>query len=303
MAVGSHTVDWSALRAPAAGISEAVGRRERRKRATRQMLIDTATEMFLERGFDAVTVAEIAEVCDVSSSTVFNYFPTKESIVLDLPDDLLDALRAALADPATTPLEGVVQILAGELDNLTSWLESQDDKTWAVEAVQRFEAMVRDTPTLQAHHRNMLQQMTATACEVLASRAGLDPRDPEPQIAAAALLGLWSVQVSSSHKYLDGRSPAQVRDAVTAEVCRAAHLLETGLEPSPSTGSPMTGAWRGPRWTRPKTASQQMGDEAEASQPGGTGLGRGITEAGLGPATPRSGTFRAWWERNVAAFA
>ncbi len=229
MAVGSHTVDWSALRAPAAGISEAVGRRERRKRATRQMLIDTATEMFLERGFDAVTVAEIAEVCDVSSSTVFNYFPTKESIVLDLPDDLLDALRAALADPATTPLEGVVQILAGELDNLTSWLESQDDKTWAVEAVQRFEAMVRDTPTLQAHHRNMLQQMTATACEVLASRAGLDPRDPEPQIAAAALLGLWSVQVSSSHKYLDGRSPAQVRDAVTAEVCRAAHLLETGL--------------------------------------------------------------------------
>ncbi|MCU1680524.1 MAG: TetR family transcriptional regulator [Amycolatopsis sp.] len=230
VAMGSHTVDWSALRALDADTRDAMGRRERRKRATRQMLIDTATEMFLERGFEAVTVAEIAEVCDVSPTTVFNYFPTKEALVLDLPGDLLAALRAALADPGTTPLEGMVQILAGELDNLTSWLEAQDDRAWAAEAVQRFEAMVHDTPALQAHHRNMLQQMTAAACDVLANRAGLDPRDPEPQIAAAALLGLWSVQVNSSRRYLDGRrSPARVRDAVTTDVRRAAHLLETGL--------------------------------------------------------------------------
>ena len=226
--MGAHTVDWSALRAPAAG--EAAGLRERRKRATRQMLIDTATAMFLEHGFDAVTVAEIAEVCEVSPTTVFNYFPSKESLVLDIPDDLLAALRAALAEPGTSPLEGMSRILAGELDNLISWLEAQADKVWAAEAVQRFETMVSDTPALQAHHRDMLQQMTAAACEVLADRAGLDPRDPEPQIAAAALLGLWSVQVNSTRKHLDGRrSPAQVRDAVTAEVRRAAHLLETGL--------------------------------------------------------------------------
>jgi len=229
-AMGSHTVDWSALRAPAAGTGEATGRRERRKRATRQMLIDTATEMFLARGFDAVTVTEIAEVCDVSPTTVFNYFPTKESLVLDLPGDLLVALRAALADPATTPLDGMVRILAGELDNLISWLDAQDDKVWAAEAVQRFEDMVQDTAALQAHHRNMLQHMTVAACEVLAERAGLDPRDPEPQIAAAALLGLWSVQVNSSRKYLDGlHDPARVRDAVTADVRRAADLLEIGL--------------------------------------------------------------------------
>jgi len=230
LAMSSHTVDWSALRAPAADARGATGLRERRKRATRQMLIDTATEMFLKHGFEAVTVAEIAEVCDVSPTTVFNYFPTKESLVLDLPDDLLAALRAALADPGTTPLEGMVRILAGELDHLTSWLAAQDDKAWAADAVQRFETMVHDTPALQAHHRNMLQQMTDAACEILAERAGLDPRDPEPQIAAAALLGLWNVQVSSSRKHLDGRrSPAHVRDAVTAEVRRAAHLLETGL--------------------------------------------------------------------------
>ena len=229
--MGSHTVDWSALRAPAtAEVGAATGLRERRKRALRQTLIDTATELFLQRGFDAVTVAEIAVVCEVSPTTVFNHFPTKESLVLDLPDELLDALRTTLADPRTTPLEGMLRILAGELDNLTTWLEAQDDKAWAAEAVQHFETMIRDTPALRAHYRDMLQQMTAAACEVLAERTGLDPRDPEPQIAAAALLGLWSVQVSSSHRYLDGlRSPAQVRDTVTAEVQRAARLLETGL--------------------------------------------------------------------------
>jgi len=228
--MGPHTVDWSALRAPDAGTRDVMGRRERRKRATRQMLIDTATEMFLDRGFDAVTVAEIAEVCDVSPTTVFNHFPTKESLVLDLPDELLAALRAALADPATTPIEGMMQILAGELDNLTLWLEAQDDKVWAAKAVQRFETMVQDTPALQAHHRNMLQRMTAAACEVLADRARLDPRDPEPQIAAAALLGLWNVQVNSSRKYLDGhRSAVQLHAVVAAEVRRAAHLLDIGL--------------------------------------------------------------------------
>jgi AcrR family transcriptional regulator len=228
--MSTHTVDWSALRGPAAEAREAKGLRERRKRATRQMLVDTATEMFLERGFDAVTVAEIAMMCEVSPTTVFNHFPTKESLVLDLPDELLAALRTALADPGTTPLEAMLRILAGELDNLISWLEARKDKTWAADAVQRFEAMVRDTPALRAHHRNMLQQMTAAACEVLAERARLSTSDPEPQIAAAALLGLWSVQVNSSCKHLDGRrTPAQVRDAVTAEVHRAAHLLKSGL--------------------------------------------------------------------------
>jgi AcrR family transcriptional regulator len=226
----AHTVDWSVLRAPVADAREATGLRERRKRATRQVLVDTAVGMFLERGFDAVTVVEIAQACEVSPTTVFNHFPTKEQLVLDLPDELLAALRVALADHGRTPLEGMARILAGELDNLVSWLETQSDQAWAAQAVQRFEAMIRDTPALQAHHRGMLERMTGAACETLAERAGLGPDDPEPQIAATALIGLWSVQANSSLRFLDGhRRPAQVRDAVTAHVRRAAYLLETGL--------------------------------------------------------------------------
>ena len=229
--MGSHTVDWTALRvASAADAAEATGLRERRKRATRQQLIDTATEMCLEQGFDAVTVAQIAKACGVSPATVFNYFPTKESLILDVPQGLIEALRTALADPATTPIQAMLKILDGELNNLITWLNAQPDKAGAAAAVQRFEAMVRDNPSLHAHHRDMLHRMSTAACEALARRTGVDPQAPEPQIAATALLGLWPIQVNATCRLLDGiRTPEQLRKKVTAEVRRAAELLQAGL--------------------------------------------------------------------------
>jgi AcrR family transcriptional regulator len=228
--MSSHTVDWTALRFASTDSSEALGLRERRKRATRQQLIDTATEMCLERGFDTVTVVQIAKVCGVSPTTVFNYFPTKESLILDVPEELIHALRTALADPSTTPVEAMLHILAGELNNLVSWLDAQHDKARAATAVQRFEAMVRDTPSLNAHYRDMLHRMSIAGCEALARRTAADPQAPEPQIAATALLGLWPIQVNASCRLLDGiRTPEQLRKAVTAEVHRAAELLQAGL--------------------------------------------------------------------------
>jgi hypothetical protein len=75
-----------------------------------------------------------------------------------------------------------------------------------------------------------MDQFTAVAAEILAGRAGLSPDDPEPQIAATALLGLWRIQFRALSKYLDGtRTPAQVHQAVSAEVNRAAQVIETGL--------------------------------------------------------------------------
>ena len=103
----------------------AEGLRERKKRLMRQQLSDTATQMFLERGFDAVRVAEVAEACGVSEKTVFNYFPTKESLVLDRLETTVASLRAGLADPGIPPVKAALHILDGELSGLTSWLASQ----------------------------------------------------------------------------------------------------------------------------------------------------------------------------------
>lgn len=70
----------------------AEGLRERKKRQTRQRISDIATGLILERGFDAVTVAEIADAADVSVNTVYNYFPAKEDLFLDRGLDMVDRL-------------------------------------------------------------------------------------------------------------------------------------------------------------------------------------------------------------------
>src|SRR6516165_10863466 len=90
------------------------GLREHKKRLMRQELSDTATAMFLERGFDGVRVAEVAEACGVSEKTVFNYFPVKEALVMDRLAATVAALRTGLADPALTPVQAALAILDRE---------------------------------------------------------------------------------------------------------------------------------------------------------------------------------------------
>ncbi len=76
--------------------------RERKKRKTRRLIINTAIDLFTARGFDAVTLEDIAAVCEVSRGTVFNYFPYKELMVLEFMDaymaEGLGPIRADLAD-------------------------------------------------------------------------------------------------------------------------------------------------------------------------------------------------------------
>jgi AcrR family transcriptional regulator len=229
-----RTVDWttaaSATARAAAGAGRPEGLRERKKRLMRQQLSDTATEMFVERGFDAVRVAEIAEACGVSEKTVFNYFPTKESLVLDRWDATMTALRTGLADDSVPPVETALRILVGELHGMTAWLDAQTDTAEAVEKYQRFGTLLRSTPSLRAHQRDMTDQLVAATTEILARRIGAEPDDPEAHIAATALIGLWDVQFRALRKHLvPSQPPADVRDAVTADVTRAARLLETGL--------------------------------------------------------------------------
>jgi AcrR family transcriptional regulator len=225
-----RTVDWTAPRTPGTGVPEAEGLRERKKRLMRQQLSDTATEMFMQRGFDAVRVSEVAEACGVSEKTVFNYFPTKESLVLDRLDATMASLRTGLAEPGASPVEAALRILDRELGGMTSWLAAQDDPVRAGAMIRRFGALIQATPSLRAHQSDMMDQFVAVAAAILADRARMSAADPEPQIAATALLGLWRVQFQALARYLDGsRTPVQVHQAVTADVHRAGRLIDTGL--------------------------------------------------------------------------
>lgn len=73
-----------------------MGRRERKKAATRKTISDVATRMFLERGFDNVSIREVADAADVSPTTVFAHFPQKEALVFDEDDEQRDRLVDAV---------------------------------------------------------------------------------------------------------------------------------------------------------------------------------------------------------------
>jgi AcrR family transcriptional regulator len=220
-------------------VPQAEGLRERKKRLMRRQLSDTATAMFLEHGFDAVRVAEVAEACGVSEKTVFNYFPVKEALIMDRLEAILAALRAGLAAPSRTPVQAMLIVLGRELDAMTGQLGNHEDDSQGRAAIRRFGDLIRATPSLRAYQADMMDQSAAAASEVLAARARMSPDDPEPQIAARALLGLWRVQADSLRKHLAvAPTPARLRELVTADVRRAAHLLDTGLRAFAAPASP-----------------------------------------------------------------
>jgi AcrR family transcriptional regulator len=225
--MSTQTLGWTALEAPAL---PGEGLRQRKKRLMRQQLSDTATRMFLDRGFDAVRVAEVAEACGVSEKTVFNYFPTKESLVLDRLEAMVASLRTGLAEAAVPPVQAALAILDRELASMTGWLAGADDPDRAAQAIRRFGDLIRVTPSLRAYQSDMMGRFVSVAAEILAARAGMSADDPEPQIAARALLGLWHIQAESLRKHLDGSlAPGRIHELVSADVRRAARLIETGL--------------------------------------------------------------------------
>ncbi len=189
----------------------------------------------------------------VSEKTVFNYFAVKEALVMDRLEATLAALPAGLSDPARTPVQAALAVLDQELRAMTGLLAAHEDPSRAREAFRRFGDLIRATPALRAYQADMTDQAALAAAEVLAARAGMTAGDPEPQIAARALLGLWRVQADSLRRHLDrAATPALLHELVTADVSRAARLIDTGLR-----------AFVAPRDRPPVAASRPPGARPE----------------------------------------
>jgi AcrR family transcriptional regulator len=211
---------WARRRHPGEGL------RERKKRHTRQQISDVATTLFVVRGFDHVKVSEIADVVGVSEKTVYNYFPTKESLVFDRADEGIARLTAALREreAGESPAKAVLRALGEDLDELGE-LPEEVHMFMPV-----FAEMVASTPALRAAWLDLQGRLVAVATEELAARADVDPRDPEPLIAARAIVGLLEVAYESRIRHIEaGLRGGELREAVLADLERAARLLDTGL--------------------------------------------------------------------------
>jgi AcrR family transcriptional regulator len=202
------------------------GLRERKKRLTRQQISDVATTLFVVRGFDSVKVSEVAEIVGVSEKTIYNYFPTKESLVFDRADEGIERLAAALRErePEESPTKAMLRALKEDPEEF----EELADEIHMFMAL--FAEMVASTPALRAAWLDLQGRLVVVATEELALRADVDPRDPEPMIVARAIVGLQEVSYQSRIRHIEhGLRGAELRDAVFADLERAARLLDTGL--------------------------------------------------------------------------
>jgi AcrR family transcriptional regulator len=202
------------------------GLRERKKRRTRQQISDVATSLFVVRGFDRVKVSEIAEIVGVSEKTVYNYFPTKESLVFDRADEGIARVAAALRErqPGESPTKAMLRALSDDMDDLGDLPEQ------LYVFFPMFAEMVATTPALRAARLDLQNRLVEVATEELATLAEVDPRDPEPQIAARAMVALYDLSYDSRMRHIEqGLRGSSLRSAVRADLERAARLLETGL--------------------------------------------------------------------------
>ncbi|UED84012.1 TetR/AcrR family transcriptional regulator [Streptomyces profundus] len=182
------------------------GLRERKKRQTRTHISDVATGLFLERGFEAVTVAEIAEAADVSVNTVYNYFPAKEDLFFDREETIVDQPSARIRDRAVGQSASEA-VLGGLRDDIAR----QSVRLGLVEGFERFMQVAFESPALMARLMRMQQQTMERLAATLAQESGRPSGDPLPDLVAAQLMAVHgNIHQTVRIRQLEGRAPAEI---------------------------------------------------------------------------------------------
>ncbi|KUL65835.1 TetR family transcriptional regulator [Streptomyces violaceusniger] len=142
-----------------------VGRRERKKAATRQAIADAALQLFLERGYDQVSIRDIADAADVSTTTVFKHFTGKEALVFDQEQGQESQLIAAVRQRAAG--QSILDALRQHV--LDSWLPITAHPRMA-----EFTNLVDSTPALRAYAERMWTRHTDSLSAAIADELGVD---------------------------------------------------------------------------------------------------------------------------------
>ncbi|MFC9219466.1 TetR/AcrR family transcriptional regulator [Streptomyces hygroscopicus] len=162
----------------------AEGLRERKKRQTRQHISDVATGLFMERGFEAVTIAEVAEAAEVSVNTVYNYFPAKEDLFVDREEEIVDRpSRLVRERPAG---QSAARAL---LDRLRQDIRERHPYVGLTDGYERFRQVIVDSPTLMARLFTIQGRTVHQLGVTLREEAAAEPRDPTPEFIAHQLIG------------------------------------------------------------------------------------------------------------------
>jgi len=195
--------------------------RERKKARTRAHIAHTAMTLFADRGFDAVTVAEVAESADVGVSTVFKYFPTKEDLFFDRQDEVVEHLSRVLL--ARRPDESFA--VACRRDTL-ELIEARDWRIGLVPAMGSFYRLVDRSPALRARARLLAEQASAHLAITIAGELAMQPTDIIVLTTANVLTALRNTLLYQAQRdSLAGESVSVIAERLTQDTVRAFDLL------------------------------------------------------------------------------
>jgi AcrR family transcriptional regulator len=169
-------------------------------------------DLFLERGFEKVSVAEVARAAEVSEATVFNYFPTKEDLVYERMDAFEQELLAAVRErPAgESALRAFVRFILDRSDNAAT-----GDGRRRVVALTR---LTTASPSLKAREQQIVANYTDALAALLAEETGAAPDDIEPRLAAEAMMAFHRALIDFARRRAlsrkrSGEFAAEIRTA------------------------------------------------------------------------------------------
>lgn len=187
--------------------SPPLDRRTRKRLATRQLISDVATRLFMEQGFDQVTVDQIAAAADVGRMTVFNHFPRKEDMFFDREDEMRALMEAAIRgrDEGTSPVSAL-RLLAHRC------IEERQSLVPLFGETLGFVATALASEALKARARQMCSEFTSVLAAMLADSVGRPADDPDAHLAATLLIATWSAAFAEAYDVAVRHDDAAVAD-------------------------------------------------------------------------------------------
>ena len=204
-------------------------RRTRKRLATRQAISDVATRLFMARGFDQVTVDEIAEAADVGRMTVFNHFPRKEDMFFDREHEIREvAFEAVRSRQAGASPFAALGALAHRM------VEQPHPDLPLLTDTQAFVDTALASEALKSRARQMRDNFIRALAQVLAEAAGRPLDDAEAYLGATLIVSTWSAAFTCGHAILSrtGDTAAAMRTFLIL-IDRGAAGAESALSNTP----------------------------------------------------------------------
>lgn len=205
-------------------MSERPGLRERKKQQTRLAISQVATRLFIERGFDQVTMAEVADAAEVSVNTIFNYFSTKEELFFDRGEEVKDATSRIVRE--RSPGESILDAL----ERAFTRLSLEEGGLFNPARVKAFLQAIDASSALRSRQRLLMDESELRLAQTLRAETETEPGDPTPALVASLITGLeWALIQELRTRLLRDETEEGIRTGLQKTLARGLLLLRAGV--------------------------------------------------------------------------